>query len=138
MALLGLPYQRRQGLGWMLQVVVQADDELAGRRSQSGEQRGMLPAIARQRDHRETPVNGRPLPQDSKAAVTAAIVDRDHLVRPSFPLARLHDAVDRLADHLGAVVDGDDDGDHGSSVTRPAAPSHRAWRRAAQGARRKA
>ena len=111
-----LPHERRQRVGWMLQVVVHAHDVVADGRTKAGKKCRMLPAVARQCNDPEPGVNAGPLTQDGGAAVTAAVVHGDDLVRPAFLLARLDDAIDRLADHRGAVVDGNDDRDHGTTA----------------------
>jgi hypothetical protein len=104
--------ERRDGRGWMLQVVVQAHDQIALRRPESGEERRMLAAIGSQIDDAQAIVPRGGHTQHVSARVRAAVVDCDHLVRPPLVFTHADDAVDRRADDRRAVVDGKDNGDH--------------------------
>jgi hypothetical protein len=109
--------QRWDGLGRMLQVVVQAGHQIALRRAEPPEQCRVLATVGGAIDDAQALVPNGGRTQHVRARVGAAVIDGDHFIRPLLPVTDADDAIDRLADDGCAVVDGNDDRNHRTRAT---------------------
>jgi hypothetical protein len=114
--------QLRDLLGWVLEVVVDRDDDLSRRGADACQQGVVLAVVAHQLDPVDTRVLRRDLGNAHGALVDAAVVDEHDLVVRA--VERGLDPVDECRHRAGAVVHGDDDrervheGVHGISVNQ--------------------
>ena len=100
--------------GIILQIAVHRHDDVAPRIVDARHEGGRLAAVARQMDNRKRLVSGGQLVKNFGAAVLAAVVDQQQFIG-RVQLARFfrHPGVE-FAHVVALVVDGNDDGNHGT------------------------